>query len=78
MQERWTEGEKFLTLWKNDVLADVDHTETIGAFIHHCILPRCVLTPEDAMYCAHLIRKLTLEDTPYFSFLLLVREVQCL
>lgn len=76
MKEKWVEGEKFLKQWKNDMLADVDHTETIEAFVFHCILPRCVLTPEDAMYCAFFIRKLTLEDTPYFSYLLAVRMVR--
>ena len=75
MQERWQEGEKFFKLWKQDMLADVDHTETVGAFVHNCILPRCILSPEDAMYCALFIRKLTLDDTPYFSFLLVAKQV---
>lgn len=75
MKERSLEGDKFLKLWKNDMLMEVDHTETIEAFIFHCVLPRCTLTPEDAMFCAHLIRKLTLEDTPFFSYLLAIRQV---
>ena len=74
-QEHRGNGIKFLRVWKNDMLADVDHTKTITAFVNQCILPRCVLTPEDAMFCALFIRKLTLEDTPYFSYMLVLQQV---
>lgn len=60
------------------MLADADHTKTIAAFMSQCILPRCVLTPEDAMYCALLIQTLTLEDTPYFSYMLVLQRVNLL
>ena len=77
-KERYVEGTRFLQLWKNDMLADADHTKTIAAFMSQCILPRCVLTPEDAMYCALLIRTLTLEDTPYFSYMLVLQQASIL
>ncbi|DBA74789.1 TPA: hypothetical protein ACH3X2_009311 [Trebouxia sp. C0005] len=70
MEERRREGVQLFRQWKDHLLADADHSKTIPAFIGHCLLPRCVLTPEDAMYCAAFIRRLTLEDTPYFSFML--------
>ncbi|KAL0019528.1 hypothetical protein WJX77_005771 [Trebouxia sp. C0004] len=70
MEERRREGVQLFRQWKDHLLADADHSKTIPAFIGHCLLPRCVMTPEDAMYCAAFIRRLTLEDTPYFSFML--------
>ncbi|DBB02120.1 TPA: hypothetical protein ACH3X3_011159 [Trebouxia sp. C0006] len=70
MEERRREGVHLFRHWKDHLLADADHSKTIPAFIGHCLLPRCMMTPEDAMYCAAFIRRLTLEDTPYFSFML--------
>jgi hypothetical protein len=75
MEERRREGVHLFRQWKDHLLADADHSKTIPAFIGHCLLPRCVMTPEDAMYCAAFIRRLTLEDTPYFSFMLCAQLV---
>ena len=75
MEERRREGVQLFRQWKDHLLADADHSKTIPAFIGHCLLPRCVMTPEDAMYCAAFIRRLTLEDTPYFSFMLCAQLV---
>lgn len=75
MEDRRREGVQLFRLWKDHLLADADHSKTIPAFISHCLLPRCVLTPDDAMYCAAFIRRLTLEDTPYFSFMLCAQLV---
>ncbi len=75
MEERRREGVQLFRQWKDHILADADHSKTIPAFIGHCLLPRCVMTPEDAMYCAAFIRRLTLEDTPYFSFMLCAQLV---
>lgn len=69
VEERWRDSRKLFRQWKDHLLADADHKETIPVFISHCLLPRCILTPEDAMYCAAFIRHLALEDTPYFSFM---------
>ena len=52
MEDRRREGVQLFRLWKDHLLADADHSKTIPAFISHCLLPRCVLTPDDAMYCA--------------------------
>lgn len=75
MEERRREGVHLFRHWKDHLLADADHSKTIPAFIGHCLLPRCMMTPEDAMYCAAFIRRLTLEDTPYFSFMLCAQLV---
>jgi len=75
MEEQRREGVQLFRQWKDHILADADHSKTIPAFIGHCLLPRCVMTPEDAMYCAAFIRRLTLEDTPYFSFMLCAQLV---
>ena len=72
---RKRDGTKLLRAWKNHLLADSDHTKTTDAFLAHCILPRCILTPEDATFCAAFVRKLVLEDTPFFSFLYLMQQV---
>ena len=76
MEERWKLGVKLFRQWKDYLLVDTDHSKTIPAFISHCLLPRCILTPEDAMYCAAFIRRMTLEDTPYFSFMLCAQLVR--
>ena len=68
-EERWRDSMRLLRQWKDHLLIDVDHQQSIPVFIGQCLLPRCILTPEDAMYCAAFIRRLTLEDTPFFSFM---------
>ena len=76
MEDRWREGVKLFRQWKDHLLVDTVHSNTIPAFIGHCLLPRCILTPEDAMYCAAFIRRMALEDTPYFSFMLCAQTVR--
>ena len=75
MEERRQASVRLFRDWKTHLLADSDHGKTVDAFLAHCILPRCVLTAEDATYCAAFIRKLVLEDTPYFSFMFLMQQV---
>ena len=41
----------------------------IEVFITYCVYPRCLLSPEDAVYCAHFITLLHELDTPGFSTL---------
>ncbi|OCB90862.1 hypothetical protein A7U60_g1886 [Sanghuangporus baumii] len=42
----------------------------IRSFIEHCIQPRCLLSPMDAVYCARLIRTLHARGTPGFHTLM--------
>lgn len=75
MHDRMTAGMRLFRDWKVHLLADCNHEKTVEAFIAHCILPRCILTAEDATYCAAFIRMLVLEDTPYFSLMFLMQQV---
>lgn len=75
VEERWRDSIKLLRQWKDHLLLDAAHPDTIPDFIAHCLLPRCMLTAEDAMFCAAFIRRLTLEDTPFFSFMRCVQMV---
>lgn len=76
-EERRKAGTKLFRSWKNHLLADVsDHSKTADAFLAHCILPRCIQTPEDATYCAAFVRRLVLEDTPFFSFMYFMQQVR--
>ena len=75
LEERKSEGIRLFRRWKQHLLVDTDHEQTADDFLAHCILPRCLLTPEDAMYCAAFIRRMTLEDTPFFSFMYFVQRV---
>lgn len=69
MEERWKDGVKLFRQWKGHLLAETEHSKTIPAFLDQCVLPRCTMTPEDAMYCAAFVRRMALEDTPFFSFM---------
>ena len=75
IEERRQASVRVFRDWKNHLLADSNHGMTVDAFIMHCVLPRCILTAEDATYCAAFIRKLVLEDTPYFSFMYVMQQV---
>lgn len=37
------------------------------AFVTFCVYPRCLLSPEDALYCAHFIKLLHKMKVPGFS-----------
>lgn len=55
-------------------------SETVSAksasvFLSRCIYPRCMQSPDDAMYCAHFIRILHEEGTPGFSTLHLFNSI---
>ena len=43
--------------------------EAVRALLTHCIFPRCMLSPEDAMYCVHFTHTLHQLETPGFSIL---------
>jgi THO complex subunit 2 len=48
---------------------------TIQAFLMHCIYPRCMSSPDDAMYCAQFVSLLHQNNTPGFSTLLYIDEL---
>eukprot|EP00467_Chlorarachnion_reptans_P021643 CAMPEP_0114501074 /NCGR_PEP_ID=MMETSP0109-20121206/8301_1 /TAXON_ID=29199 /ORGANISM="Chlorarachnion reptans, Strain CCCM449" /LENGTH=1425 /DNA_ID=CAMNT_0001678773 /DNA_START=253 /DNA_END=4530 /DNA_ORIENTATION=- len=53
---------------KGDWLRNVKRKDETGAcFIQHCILPRCWLTPSDALYCAKFLDVILELSTPHFS-----------
>lgn len=76
MEDRRQASVRLFRDWRTHLLADVVHEKTVDAFLTHCILPRCILTAEDATYCAAFVRKLVMEDTPFFSFLYLMQQVR--
>ena len=47
----------------------------IQSLIEHCIQPRCLLSPMDAVYCARLIRTLHERGTPGFHTLMCYDKV---
>lgn len=49
----------------------------IQSLIEHCIQPRCLLSPMDAVYCARLIRTLHERGTPNFHTLMCYDKVSC-
>lgn len=48
----------------------------IRSLIEHCIQPRCLLSPMDAVYCARLIRTLHDRGTPGFHTLMCYDKVR--
>jgi len=45
---------------------------TASIFLTHCVYPRCVLSPEDALYCAEFIKTLHKLETPGFSTMMFI------
>jgi THO complex subunit 2 len=43
--------------------------EVMDHFLQHCILPRCVFSPADAVYCAKFVQQTHAQGTPCFSTL---------
>jgi hypothetical protein len=65
-----------LTTKKSSLLANCrDHSKTADVFLQHCILPRCLMSPGDAVYCARFIHFLRLIGTPHFSVMAVYRDV---
>eukprot|EP00466_Bigelowiella_natans_P018578 jgi/Bigna1/80425/fgenesh1_pg.71_\ len=51
-------------------LADMkSKSETGSCFLQYCILPRCFLTPNDALYCAKFLETILKIDTPWLSMI---------
>lgn len=48
----------------------VQKMEMITQFLQHCLLPRCIFTPNDAIYCAEFVHLIHTIKTPNFSTLI--------
>ena len=55
--------------WFNDTSAVAATADTMNHFLQHCIFPRCVFSPADAVYCAKFVQQTHAQGTPYFSTL---------
>ena len=52
---------------KAKLLKDVGRQATTSVFIHHCVAPRLLMAPEDALYCAKFAALLHEVGVPGFS-----------
>lgn len=48
----------------------IQKMEMTTQFLQHCLLPRCIFTPNDAIYCAEFVHLLHTIKTPNFSTLI--------
>ena len=48
----------------------VQKMEMTTQFLQHCLMPRCIFTPNDAIYCAEFVHLLHTIRTPNFSTLI--------
>jgi THO complex subunit 2 len=55
--------------------AETISRKSVQAFLMHCIYPRCMSSPDDAMYCARFVSLLHQNDTPGFSTLHYIDEL---
>ena len=55
---------------KNLFFSGIDEKErqhkTASFFLTHCVYPRCVLSPDDALFCSHFVKQLHSMETPGF------------
>lgn len=54
---------------------DTVSRSSIQTFLMYCIYPRCVSTPDDALYCAQFVFLLHQNETPGFSTMLFIDEL---
>ena len=52
-----------------------DRPGAITLFVQHCIYPRCIFSPADAVYCAKFVHMMHAQGTPNFSTLQFVNNV---
>jgi len=50
-------------------------TSSVQTFLMHCIYPRCMTTPDDALYCAQFVSLLHQKETPRFSTMIFIDEL---
>ncbi len=69
-EKHFNHVKKALESEKKDFLSNLEGedglVQTASTFVTTCIYPRCLLSPEDAMYCAQFITILHRMDTPGF------------
>lgn len=53
----------------NTELSTEAQADTMNHFLQHCIFPRCVFSPADAVYCARFVQQTHAQGTPFFSTL---------
>ena len=49
--------------------SSTDRPGAITLFVQHCIYPRCLFSPADAVYCAKFVHMMHAQGTPNFSTL---------
>ena len=54
----------------------VKTTNFVSAFLEHCILPRCLLSPMDADYCSRLLKTMHECGTPGWHTLMMYDRVR--
>lgn len=60
----------------NWIQKGMDHRTVTGALLRLCIIPRCLSSAADSVYCATFIKQLVLLDTQGFSFPYFIKEVR--
>jgi len=55
--------------WFRNVKNTAQRTETVNQILQHCVLPRSLFLPNDAVFCAKFIRMMHSHGTPSFSTL---------
>jgi len=59
-----------LRISKDKWLKDIKEKDQTGhAFVQHCVVPRLLLTPIDALYCARFLEVVLELDTPWLSMI---------
>jgi THO complex subunit 2 len=57
--------------------AKMHRVEMTIQFLQHCLIPRCVFTANDALYCAEFVHLLHTIQTPNFSTLICYDRIFC-
>ncbi|GJP77194.1 hypothetical protein CLOP_g7622 [Closterium sp. NIES-67] len=54
-----------------------DSWRIVPCFLHHCVIPRALMSPEDAVYCAKFILRLHAAATPQFCTFQIIDAFVC-
>ncbi|CAI5989953.1 unnamed protein product, partial [Closterium sp. NIES-65] len=54
-----------------------DSWRIVPCFLHHCVIPRVLMSPEDAVYCAKFILRMHAAATPQFCTFQMVDAFVC-
>jgi THO complex subunit 2 len=62
--------------WFSNVSTDIEGSEAyIESFFQFCVLPRCMSSDPDALFCAKFVELIHNLSTPHFSTILFFRYV---